>query len=335
MPTRGAGAAPGVLEDYPVSRRDQRARYILDTRNFRNRFEAKNRKKRAKNTPQKRQKFLARQKQGIVQAFRRAGVEPLATEIQNCRQEFVAFRCGHCGALFGQPRSCHNRFCPECANARAARILAKRLPQLCRYHNYVFLTLTLLSVKHITAENIQFAFACWNKLSRRKFMQERCYGSIPTLEVSYGPKGFHIHLHILIATRNCPLPIKDIRKAWQAYTGAKWCHIKRVYPPLGKAIRELVKYPLKPVAFYKHPEALKEYAEAIEHVQLIRGYGVFQHIREAFKPHAPLSQIACPCCRQKGYLEKIGDSEPLTNFRRTEWGWEFVPRGPPPANRKA
>lgn len=265
----------------------------------------------------------------MVQSLRWAGLDDLATEIDLCHKEFVVLRCGHCGTSFGQPRTCHSRLCPYCAEARGARIHAKRQSDLSKYNNYVFLTLTRRSIKHITKDDVQFTYACWEKLYRRKFMQDRCYGAIATFEVTHRRPGFHPQLHILIATRDCPLPIKDIRKAWKGYTGAWWCHIERVKPPLADAMRELVKYPLKPIDFFKKPEALKEYVQAIQHVQLIRGYGCFRYIREAFKPHAPLSNTPCPRCGVKGYLEKIGDREPITKFRRMPWGWLYLPNAPP------
>jgi hypothetical protein len=329
LPEPNNPSSAPILEDRPRARENAGRGSIVHTEGLSRHFSYNNRVKSPSKPSVSRYERLENEKQAIIKAFNSVGYTSYAAQIQACGKECLVFRHATCGTTFGRPRSCYSRFCPVCAERRAARILKKKLPVLAQYQNYVFLTLTMPSVKVMTDAYLQLAYASWNKLYHRKFMQLRCHGAITSLEVTYGEKGFHPHLHILIAIRHRYLPIEPIRQAWYEYTGANWCHIEKPKPPLANAIRELVKYPLKPVSFYHQPEALGQYALAIQGLKLIRGYGCFAHLAESFKGHGRLSDIPCPRCGGKDFMEKIGDREPLSKFIARDWGLEYMPNSPP------
>jgi hypothetical protein len=92
---------------------------------------------------------------------------------------------------------------------------------------------------------------------------------------------------------------------------------------------EVVKYPLKIADFYDQPKAFAEYVGVIDGVRLVRGYGAFYRLAEKFKPSGKLSEIPCPRCGQKGFVEKIASFEPACHFKRRPWGYEFLPNAPP------
>ncbi|GAI59666.1 unnamed protein product [marine sediment metagenome] len=102
-----------------------------------------------------------------------------------------------------------------------------------------------------------------------------------------------------------------------------------MYVDWRKAMSEVVKYPLKLTDLYNKPKLLAEYVRAIKGVRLVRGYGAFYRFAEQFKPSGKLSNIPCPKCGQTGYIEKIASYEPAAHFKRTSWGWQFLPHAPP------
>ncbi len=292
-------------------------------------FSFKSPSKPCKNRHQKADEHREKQKTAIIITLRKANLDYYADELQNCATEFVAFRCGLCGEMFGHPRTCHLRICPRCANARASRLAEKYEDRCKELPNPRHLVLTFRSVKHIDADYIRWCFDCFVKLAHRKFWKRLTYGAIVAFEVTYGANGFHPHLHVYVSSKVGRLPIELIRSAWQSITGANWCRILPVIIDWRRAMSEVVKYPLKIADFYDEPKAFAEYVGVIDGVRLVRGYGAFYRLAEKFKPSGKLSEIPCPRCGQTGFVEKIASYQPACDFKRAPWGWQYLPNAPP------
>ncbi|MBA7673348.1 hypothetical protein ES703_81543 [subsurface metagenome] len=292
-------------------------------------FVPKNARKRRKLRGKKAEEAREKQKTDIVKALKNAEVDYYADEVENCATEFMVFRCGLCGTQFGHPRTCKLRFCPRCANARGVRLAEKYADVFVGLPNPRHLTLTFLSVKHIDADYIRWCFHCLQRLVDRKFWKHLTFGEMVAFEVTYGPDGYHGHLHCYVSSKVGRLPIELIRGAWKRITGANWCFIEAVHLHWRKAVFEVVKYPLKVADFYDEPKAFREYVLAIEGVRLVRGYGAFCRLAEKFKPSGKLADISCPVCGQTGYIEKIASYEPASHFEHVGWGWRHLPHGPP------
>jgi len=292
-------------------------------------FEPKNLSKPCKNRHRKADEHREKQKTAIIIALRKADLDYYADELLNCATEYMVFRDGFCGIMFGRPRTCHLRICPRCANARALRLADKYANVFEELPNPRHLVLTFRSVKHIDADYIRWCFDCFVKLAHRKFWKQLTYGAIVAFEVTYGANGFHPHLHAYVSSKVGRLPIEDIRSAWLSITGANWCRILPVLIDWRRAMSEVVKYPMKMADFYNEPKAFVEYVGAIDGVRLVRGYGAFARLAEKFKPSGKLSEMSCPACGKTGFIEKLARYEPACHFKRAPWGWQFLPHAPP------
>jgi len=327
--TNLSGAVTAVLDRPPDFAPPGRLRGYSPDRELTRHFHVQKRQKSLNNRGKKAREYRHKQKKTVVKSLRVSGLDDPANKIEECGTLFVAFRCGHCGITFGHPRTCKERICPECAHARAARLSSKYADRARELPNPRNLTLTFLSVEHIDADCIRWCFACLNKLTHRKFWKQLTNGAIVGFEVTHTSNGFHLHLHVYVSSRVGRLPIELIREAWLEITGAHICRIDPVYVDWRKAMSEVVKYPLKLTDLYNKPKLLAEYVRAIKGVRLVRGYGAFCRFAEQFKPSGKLSDIPCPKCGQTGYIEKIASYEPASHFKRTSWGWQFLPHAPP------
>lgn len=259
----------------------------------------------------------------LVAALRKAGYGELggiANEIELCRSRFITYHCGYCNTDFGLPISCHQRLCPQCGSARAMDIWERHKDKLLRARKPKHLTLTFRSEKHLSATYIRWAFGCWTRLIHRKSFSRAIFGALVAFEATYGVEGWHPHLHCFIDADY--LPKEQIEAAWKEITqGSYVCRIRKVYGGWQKGVKEVVKYPSKVVTFYQEPELLREFIEATEGVHLIRGYGSFYRIRQRY--HLKRGEVECPVCGEQGYLEIIGNHEPIVKFTRKEWGWLY------------
>lgn len=141
---------------------------------------------------------------------------------------------------------CHDRFCPRCANARAAEIRLA-LNDLCRKGTIRFVTLTLASKPTDSLrKQLDLLKTSFRYLRASKVWEDNVKGGAAFLEITRGEKGdrWHVHYHLLCDT--AWLPQGDLSRTWLAIT--RTSHRADVRPVKdGNAINYITKYATKAV----------------------------------------------------------------------------------------
>jgi hypothetical protein len=194
-----------------------------------------------------------RSKLKIVKFLRRLGQDIYADSMGNCGARWQALVCGeHIAAKIPFHR-CNIRFCPSCANRRAAKFVKKYLVRVAAFialnlsYKPCLLTLTQ---KKIKGESKKAARArileSFKKLARRKFFNNYFAGGIWACEITESETGNHSHLHIFIFRRKF-IDAKLLKSEWSKVSpGAKNLNIKLI-DNLQSGLREVIKYISKPV----------------------------------------------------------------------------------------
>ncbi|HXB42304.1 MAG TPA: protein rep [Bacteroidia bacterium] len=164
--------------------------------------------------------------------------------------------------LYG--RYCKNRFCTVCCGIRKAEIINKYLPEIKKWKNPQFVTITTQAVKkHKLNARIDEMYFAFNKF-KDKFRKWHIKGKsikfvgVKSLECNYNPVAgtYNPHFHLIVPDEPTA---KLIVQEWQKYWGYKIANslgqdIKPVTNPK-KGLKEIIKYGAKT---FTDPEMLKD-----------------------------------------------------------------------------
>lgn len=191
--------------------------------------------------------------------------------------------------------------CPDCASRRA-KVAGKKIFARCKVSRkaFQFLTLTIPNVSSLTREVVRKLDKDFAKLRRtepftcKKNLQGfglAVSGGIRAIECTYVLKSrsWHPHIHVLIEgpRKFSGERLALLRAEWERITGdAKYLKLQPLYrvskrgkrifgKPDRKALRELVKYVTKAIAFAGEPALVNELCEAFEGVRRIQAFGSF------------------------------------------------------------
>lgn len=204
---------------------------------------------------------------------------------------------------------CHVRHCPICQWRRSLMYLARFLEALPRITadnpsaRWVFLTLTC---KNVPVEELRSGLAAmnkaWDRLAKKKaFGVVR--GWVRTTEVSRGTDGLaHPHFHVLMMVNSNYFTKNYITQAqwaqmWGNALRADYqpiIHIQAVKPKAGTeeiagAVRETLKYAVKPGDMTNNPEWFLELTRQLHKLRFIATGGVLKNImRESEETQADL-----------------------------------------------
>jgi hypothetical protein len=225
-----------------------------------------------------------------------------------------------CGDRQRCEQRCNLKWCPVCARKRSAQ-------RCCRYsiaaQNMrwpMHITLTICNVGEISIEDIRALKAAFKRL-RRTLLWRRCVvGGIVSLELTNTGKGWHPHLHILadaewlsLETRppcradsrarkfkKCQRASAELERAWSACIGQMMSSIKVRRCSGEVAIREVLKYAVKPADLIDSPDAIGPAIRAISGGRNVTPFGTLYNLRSELreKPHV----CKCAACGEVGTL---------------------------------
>jgi hypothetical protein len=163
----------------------------------------------------------------IVPAFDRAGLNNIATSISQCGNFSVMYECMHCGTREWKGFTrCKNKFCACCNAVKSLIWIAKaysKLEQYLKAGKYiVMLTLTIRDRSNLT-ESLNILNKAWKYFhdKDRKCANEFNHtfaGGIKSLEVTTGKNSgeWHPHLHCIL--------VKDQFSYDKPYLDSAWAH---------------------------------------------------------------------------------------------------------------
>lgn len=235
---------------------------------------------------------------------------------------------------------CGSRLCGLCGHLRAAawgRILeAQLLADLKREPDYrlAFLTLTWLSVPHITEETVSGMWRDYGRLRRSKIWQG-ISAAAASIEFTHTENGWHPHLHVIVEIKpEAWLADQwDWSGKWEQITGAPIVDIRPIRPSpsgIAGAVREVAKYATK-TSELTDPAELLELHHAIRGRRLASTSGAWWGAREPESLEAQLTrehEFDLAPCQYCGAAPAVRLEEWRFNGWRFErWDWRDVDVG--------
>ncbi len=257
-----------------------------------------------------------------------------ADSMSKCGERWSVMTCGEHIASKIPFHRCNIRFCPVCANRRAARFVKKYLVFVAAFialnlsYKPCLLTLTQKKVKGESKKEARARILkSFKQLTRRKFFAEYFAGGIWANEVTESETGNHSHLHIVIFRRKF-IDAKLLKSEWSKVSpGAKNLNI-RLVDSLEKGLRETIKYISKPIpAENLTLTSVREILE-LKGLRMIDTFGEFRSFCRDFElPEADEMESdkvdfvigeCCPACSKPLFEQIISDVELIAYHRRRE-----------------
>lgn len=152
--------------------------------------------------------------------------------------------------------------CPPCQHARSRALLRRYQPRIAPWGKDGSLYLCTLTWPSVTTRgdawlrfNLQLGWRAWKKLwDRRKARGtgplSRIEGAVVSSEVTWGPAGWHPHLHVIFATEKGfanRVDVDQLRRDWRKLTGGSQIRLDYLKPgeDQAKGIKEALKYSVK------------------------------------------------------------------------------------------
>ncbi len=259
-----------------------------------------------------------------------------ADSMSKCGERWSAMMCGDHIASKIPFHRCNIRFCPVCANRRAARFVKKYLVYVAAFialnlsYKPCLLTLTQKKIKGESKKEARARILKSFKLViRRKFFAEYFAGGIWAGEVTENESGNHFHLHLFVFRRKF-IDAKLLKSEWSKVSpGAKNLNIKLI-DSLENGLREVIKYISKPIpAENLTLQSVKEILE-LKGLRMIDTFGEFRNFcRDYELPEDEESElvgsdkpdfVAGECCPHEGcgkpLFERILTDVELIAFHR-------------------
>jgi hypothetical protein len=255
-----------------------------------------------------------------------------ADSMSRCGEKYSVLMCGEHIASKLPFHRCNIRFCPMCANRRAARFVKKYLLYVIAFIaanlslRPCLLTLTQRKIQSESKKSARARIlASFKKLQRRKFFSEYFAGGIWACEITESETGNHSHLHIFIFRRKF-IDAKLLKNEWSKVSpGAKNLNIKLING-LENGLREVIKYISKPIpAENLTLESVRQILE-LKSLQMIQTFGEFRTFCRDYElpesesesesdKHGFVVGECCPHC-EKPLFERVITHDDLINYHR-------------------
>jgi plasmid rolling circle replication initiator protein Rep len=213
-----------------------------------------------------------------------------ADSMSKCGERWSAMMCGEHIASKIPFHRCNIRFCPVCANRRAARFVKKYLVFVAAFirlnlsYKPCLLTLTQKKIKGESKKEARARILkSFKQVIRRKFFAEYFAGGIWAGEVTENESGNHFHLHLFVFRRKF-IDAKLLKSEWAKVSpGAKNLNIKLI-DSLENGLREVIKYISKPIpAENLTLQSVKEILE-LKGLRMIDTFGDFRKFCRDYEP---------------------------------------------------
>lgn len=192
----------------------------------------------------------------------------------DCRTIFRIFYDTAAETCFDVTNACGLRWCPLCAESRAA-FLSHEVRAW--YESALQPRLLTLTLRHNTSpleDQLQLLTRAARKLRRAKFFTSAVRGGIWFLQVTWSDRtnAWHPHIHALIDARFIPHALLKAR--WAKVTGGSdIVHIKSCYSP-GSAAHHVSRYATRPGTLSSVPDDRRlELVEALDGKRIVGTWG--------------------------------------------------------------
>jgi len=157
--------------------------------------------------------------------------------------------------------------------------------------NLKFLTLTWKPVKFQDPDIVRKMGKALNRLLHRKRYVRMWKGLIATVECKKTKSGmFYYHIHGII--EGGFVNQAQISRDWKEISGFPIVHVKKIYRTRNRALRYVLKYVLKGMAF-EDPKDRSDFKKSMKGVRVIRSYGDFYASEYRTAKHV---YFPCPNC---------------------------------------
>jgi len=264
----------------------------------------------------------------LVDSLKGCGRDSEAEAVEHCGQEFKVGQCTWCLSFPAFPLTCDNRLCPDCASRRAETTISEHHDILCQINHPKFITLTCLSVEHLTREFILKQVKYFTRLRHRK-VWSKCWGGLRGTEFTYTPGvGWHMHFHIIVGSGYIDQAL--LSSEWEEISGAKIVDIRAIKGvDKWDGIREVIKYPAKVSSFVDNPELVNEFLVATKGLKLVCGFGALYRVRT--RRHGA-GKMVCPVCghNEIDFAHGCGFYVSRARVKKVNHGWLWMQNKAPP-----
>lgn len=247
------------------------------------------------------------------------GRQDWADRLSTCNER-LPLVCTNCGHHKMAHTRCKLRWCPVCAKKLSHVRVMRFTKSASRMQWPLAVTLTIRNLKCARAavHNIGRAFT---KFRRCRFWKDRVKGGVVSFEITNRGKGWHPHLHILCDCRwlaaSTPEPTRKDSKetvrhklrSAQRELSSTWA--KCVNQPAavvwvnrawGKALKEVLKYNVKPADLIACRDHLGPLFDAMKGRRLITPFGSLYGLSKEWKAEEKSNNGGCECeeCHRRG-----------------------------------
>lgn len=286
--------------------------------------------------------FRARElRAALVVRLDREEEDELCRRLRTCGDEFM-LNCTSCGHVHRCEQACHLKWCPVCARSRSAQRVAKYERAAARMKWPLHVTLTRCNVGEITRDHIRALKRDCVRLRRTKLFRECVVGGLVSLELTNTGRGWHPHLHLLIdcewlsltvrkpirsdsrdrKAAKCKAASAELERTWSKIIGQLLSSVKVRRCSGAEAVREVLKYAVKPSDLIDSPDPVGPAIRAISEGRLSTPFGSLYGLRHELNEEKR-PPFKCPSCAEVGTMipEAIADRmlaaarDPMRKFR--------------------
>ncbi len=240
----------------------------------------------------------------------------LADILKKCREP-LALECLCCSDKFLVDKGCRKRWCPVCGPMETQRRYERIAPIASRMKWPLAIMLSMKNPRDVVGcvKRIKKAFKGFRKTA---FWRKCVKGGFVGYEITHTGNGPHIHLHALvecrwlaIATpepqrrhtpdekaRLCKLAQLELRAAWAGYLGQPDA-VVWVRRADSKALKETIKYPIKPSDLLKLQCPASEVIDELSEGRNVASFGVCHSRAAEFigRDDVPPKEKLCTSCQ--------------------------------------
>lgn len=257
-------------------------------------------------------------------------------KLKKCGEEFFLV-CTCCTALHRAEKACNLKWCPCCARRRSAQRVSKYQKAAALMKWPLHVTLTVTNYDEINPAIIRNLKRNVVRLRRTPLFVKTVLGGIVSIELTNKGRGWHPHAHLLIdcewlslktkpPTRKdsrerkaakCKAASQELERAWSKIIG-QFCSSIAVRRCSGDtAVREVLKYAVKPGDLIDSPDAIGPAIRAITGTRLSTPFGSLYGMKKELQDD-PKVPFACPTC---GELNSLMPEEVAERLMKGSGSW--------------
>lgn len=244
-------------------------------------------------------RWVLERKQTYAAAFRRAGLDKVAANLEDCSEMELLLACSNCNHRRYVVFHCESRVCPICSFhlAQDRAFFVKKLLGQMAYPK--MLTLTIPVRDEEPRETIKYLRSCFQKLRDRQVFAA-VKGGAYQIEVKVKQGHFHIHMHIIL---DAPyIHYTQLYKAWADITECQGVQvdIRAAKTPAQQAY--VVKYAQKAAELRADGSDVVRWYLAVKGSRLFGTFGAWYNTRieDLLEPEElPPEPPPCPECGGK------------------------------------